>query len=162
MKPGPKKGYKQSAEHIAKRIRVGSKNHMWKGDQASRGSGHCRAIRLYPDIGPCAKCGNPKSERHHLDDNTLNNDPANIAILCRRCHMLTDGRILPEMDCKVAGCVKPSDKLGWCLMHYTYARSRGLPRTAILPLVPPRKPYSQWRFTTSRERSKTGQWISRQ
>lgn len=159
MKPGPKKGYKQTPEHAAKRIRRGPQNHQWKGDRAARGTGHCRAIRLYPDIGPCSKCGDSKSERHHLDDNTLNNDPSNIAILCRRCHMLSDGRIPAKKDCRVTGCGKPSNKLGWCLMHYTYARSRKLPPTSNLPLVPSRKPFSEWRFTTSRERSSAGKWL---
>lgn len=158
MKPGPKRGYKQSPDHIAKRKRFGAAHHSWKGDAITRASGRGRAERLYPDIGPCAKCGSLKSERHHLDDNTLNNDPLNIAILCRRCHMLSDGRIPPKTNCKVAGCTRPSDKLGWCLMHYTYARSRKLPATSILPLIPPRKPYGEWNFTTSRERSRTGQW----
>ena len=93
MKPGPKKGYKQTEEHIQKRKRFGTEHHFWKGDKACQRTGRSRAERLYPKIGPCEECGNPNSERHHRDDNTLNNDPSNIAILCRKCHMRSDGRL---------------------------------------------------------------------
>jgi len=49
---------------------------------------------MYPDIGPCTICGDPKSERHHKDGNTLNNDPGNIQIVCRKCHAEIDGRLI--------------------------------------------------------------------
>ena len=48
---------------------------------------------MYPTIGPCSHCGNDKAERHHRDGNTANNEPSNIDITCRRCHMSTDGRL---------------------------------------------------------------------
>lgn len=32
-------------------------------------------------------------ERHHRDGDTANNEAANIAFLCRRCHMEIDGRL---------------------------------------------------------------------
>ena len=95
MKPGPKKGYKQSDEH-RKRISAstsGERNHGWKGDRIQPKSGRSRAQRLYPNIGPCHNCGNPNSERHHLDGNPVNNAPENIVVICRRCHMLSDGRL---------------------------------------------------------------------
>ena len=56
-------------------------------------AGRQRAYRLYPKIGPCRVCGNPKSERHHKDGNTENNVPDNIDILCRKHHMEADGRL---------------------------------------------------------------------
>jgi hypothetical protein len=56
-------------------------------------TGRARALKLYPRIGPCVRCGNPKSERHHSDGNTFNNESGNIIVLCRRCHMTEDGRI---------------------------------------------------------------------
>ena len=34
-----------------------------------------------------------RAERHHIDGNTANNKPGNIAFLCRRCHMREDGRL---------------------------------------------------------------------
>lgn len=93
MKPGPKKGYKQSPEHIAKKSRWGAEHHAWKGDDAIEKSGRSRALRKFPRVGPCVKCGKKRAERHHVDGNTLNNDPSNIVVLCRKCHMQTDGRL---------------------------------------------------------------------
>ena len=31
VRPGPKRGFKQSAEHVEKRKRFGSDHHAWKG-----------------------------------------------------------------------------------------------------------------------------------
>lgn len=72
--------------------KLGDKNPNWKGDNAPRDAGHARARYLYPDR-PCEKCAAEKAERHHKDDNTLNNAPDNVQFLCRRCHMLEDGRL---------------------------------------------------------------------
>jgi hypothetical protein len=93
LKPGPKRGFKQSADHIEKRKRFGSYHHHWGGKNISIKGGRTRAIRLYPKIGPCVLCGNRKAERHHFDENTRNNAPQNIIILCRKCHMQSDGRL---------------------------------------------------------------------
>lgn len=92
--PRPR-GYKQSPEHIAKRAAKsrGETHPNWTGDQVSEKGGRKRALKLYPEIGPCQECGAAKSERHHIDGNTANNERANIAILCRRCHMAADGRL---------------------------------------------------------------------
>ena len=90
---GPKKGYKQSADHVEKRKRFGVEHANWIGDDVSEKGGRTRAIRMFADIGPCVSCGCEKSERHHVDGNTANNEPENIVILCRRCHMETDGRL---------------------------------------------------------------------
>jgi hypothetical protein len=48
---------------------------------------------MYPGAVPCVNCGEEKTDRHHLDGNTANNDPENVITLCRRCHMLVDGRL---------------------------------------------------------------------
>lgn len=91
--PPRKRGYTQTTEHIAKRKRCGSDHYGWLGDSVSTKGGRTRALRAFKNIGPCIECGNPKAERHHKDDNTANNDPDNIAVLCRRCHMVADGRL---------------------------------------------------------------------
>lgn len=91
--PPHPRGYKQTPEHIQKRKRFGEDHHSWKGDSAKERTGRCRAERLYPIIGPCSVCGSHKSERHHKDENTLNNSPENIIVLCRKCHMKADGRM---------------------------------------------------------------------
>lgn len=90
--PGAKKGYKQTPEHIQKRKRFGANHHAYKGEDIIIKSGRTRALRNYP-IRPCERCGNLKSERHHKDGDTRNNSPENIQFLCRRCHMLEDGRL---------------------------------------------------------------------
>lgn len=87
------KGSKQSAAHVESRKRRGEQHHNWRGDGVSRKGGRKRALRTYVDIGPCVQCGATRAERHHKDDNTANNAPDNIEILCRRCHMMADGRI---------------------------------------------------------------------
>lgn len=71
----------------------GSSNPNWKGDSIIAKSGDVRALRAFPESMPCERCGADKSERHHKDHNTRNNDASNIARLCRRCHMLIDGRL---------------------------------------------------------------------
>ena len=86
-RPGPRKGYKQSPSHIAKRIRRGEDHHAWKGDAIAERSGRSRALRAFPEIGPCVDCGSDKAERHHQDHNTANNEPSNIVALCRSCHV---------------------------------------------------------------------------
>lgn len=67
-------------------------HYAWKGDKAKKSTKRQRAQRQYA-LGPCERCGEPGTDRHHKDDNTGNNVPTNIEILCRRCHMLTDGRL---------------------------------------------------------------------
>lgn len=91
-RPGPKKGYKQSPEHIAKRVRRGSANCHWKGDDAGWVAAHKRAIKAYP-TGLCSECGSDRRTlRHHIDENPWNNEPSNIRILCYSCHGLVHSR----------------------------------------------------------------------
>ena len=91
-RPGPRRGYKQSPEHVAARIRLGADHHAWIGDKAKPKSGRSRALRRFP-ASPCCVCGASKSDRHHIDGNALNNEPSNISFLCRKCHMNHDGRM---------------------------------------------------------------------
>lgn len=55
--------------------------------------GNREAVRLYPDLGACERCGKPAEQRHHRDGDTSNNERTNIAFVCHRCHMVMDGRI---------------------------------------------------------------------
>jgi len=86
-------GLKQSAESVAKRLKYGEDHHWWKGDQVTERSGRTRALRAFPEVKPCASCGDENTERHHKDGNTKNNSEANIEFLCRLCHMKSDGRL---------------------------------------------------------------------
>lgn len=86
LQPRPR-GYKQSPELVAKRSRSGEAHHAWIGDAASKKVGRKRALRRYPEIGPCSRCGSSEAERHHIDEDALNNEPSNIEPLCRACHV---------------------------------------------------------------------------
>lgn len=92
--PRPR-GYQQSEEHKRKRLDAitGERHPRWAGEAVSEKGGRKRALRMYPTIGPCTNCGAENTERHHIDANTANNHPSNIEVLCRRCHMATDGRL---------------------------------------------------------------------
>ena len=72
----------------------GEASPFFKGDNAVDSSKRERARKLYPNLGSCEMCAAVAVERHHKDGNTGNNSPENIAILCRRCHMETDGRLV--------------------------------------------------------------------
>ena len=90
---GAPKGYKQTEEHIEKRKRFGSGHHNWKGDDIVEKAGRTRAERKYAAI-ECEKCGdkNKRLDRHHVEGKTKNNEKTNVIVLCRKCHMIIDGR----------------------------------------------------------------------
>ena len=85
--PPQRSGYKQTAEHVEKRKRRGADHYAWTGDEVSEKAGRKRALKAFPEIGPCVACGAAKAERHHKDGDTANNAASNIEALCRRCHM---------------------------------------------------------------------------
>ena len=71
--------------------------------------GRAYARRWFEMPNLCERCGEvPPIDRHHIDGNTKNNDPSNIACLCRRCHQIEDGRhefvrnTMPSMGGKAA------------------------------------------------------------
>ena len=64
----------------------------WKGVAAAPDRKRARARRRYP-LGPCEKCGAPGTDRHHKDGNLDDYSRENILILCRKCHMVIDGRL---------------------------------------------------------------------
>lgn len=83
-----KKGM-HSAEGL-KRIalsKMGERNPSWKGAGVSRKGACLRAKRVMPAVDPCWGCQTTrKVERHHLDENFLNNSPDNLISLCAKCH----------------------------------------------------------------------------
>ena len=75
------------------RQQTGSANREWGNLKSSKkAQGWDRAKRRF-QLGACEVCGKPARDRHHRDDNPLNNGKANVMILCRRCHMQIDGRL---------------------------------------------------------------------
>ncbi len=93
MKKGPKPGFRQSPEHVAKRKMWGEHNPQWKGDDASGGSARQRARLRFALSTICEECGAPAIDRHHVDRNPKNNAPSNLKSLCRKCHMEADGTL---------------------------------------------------------------------
>lgn len=61
--------------------------------------GHIKAQKLYA-ADKCLVCGSSSGwiERHHRDGNEYNNDPDNVLVCCRRCHMEEDGRLGKAID----------------------------------------------------------------
>jgi 5-methylcytosine-specific restriction endonuclease McrA len=62
------------------------------------------AARLVKEAGACQWCGHDGSESrlgiHHRDRNKRNQDPANLLVLCHRCHMQ-----------------EHRDEIGWAVYH---------------------------------------------
>jgi AP2 domain len=60
-------------------------------------SGRMAAERKYKILGICERCQeSPAVDRHHVDNDTLNNERENIRFLYRKCHMIEDGRTKKE------------------------------------------------------------------
>lgn len=126
------------------KVRWGTDHYYWKGDAARDDVKHARARRLYRVLGNCEQCGGKATERHHKDDDAGNNERSNIAFLCRRCHMVEDGRLgalrarnrevkrthAPK-PCK--NCTRPYKPLrkNRCWPCYSYLQRHGQERAPI-------------------------------
>jgi len=76
----------------AKNPARGESHYAWKGDLARAETKRERAQKAFA-LTKCESCDAQATDRHHIDGDTGNNVRANIAILCRRCHMIADGRL---------------------------------------------------------------------
>lgn len=64
----------------------GDKNHNWKGDEVGVSGARLRVIKVI-EAKECSLCGaTVRVQRHHIDHNPLNDDVANIKVLCEPCH----------------------------------------------------------------------------
>lgn len=77
--------------------KLGVRNPQWLGDGATEQSARRRSkyvIRSLEGV-TCEHdgCIAPALDRHHIDGNTHNNDPSNLRCLCRKHHMVEDGRL---------------------------------------------------------------------
>lgn len=73
-------------------------NPQWKGDQAPPNTARRRAHNRYRNDA-CSQCrSTERVERHHRNKNTYDNTPANIEILCHKCHAKAHRR-LPRPIC---------------------------------------------------------------
>lgn len=119
----------------------GPANPQWKGDAAHRNTKRERTQKLFR-LRPCEHCGVQATDRHHIDDDTGNNHPNNIMILCRRCHMIEDGRLenlrknaptpLPPRPC--ANCDRMVTRFwhGECETCYAFRRRTGKKRPPVM------------------------------
>jgi len=128
---------------------TGENNHAWRGDDACDSSKRLRAQRMF-QLGACERCGKPGVERHHKDGNPGHNTRKNIMIVCRRCHMVLDGRlervakILKELASEFkplkpcSCCKRPFKPLrrGRCQVCYSYFMRTGVERSSVPGLKP--------------------------
>src|SRR3990172_3190449 len=77
-------------------------HHHWGGDKIKSVSGNARARRWYK-MSACKICSSPGRDRHHADQNTLNNNPDNIIILCRSCHKKIHLAPKKTLNCVICG-----------------------------------------------------------
>lgn len=127
-------------------VPFGANHHAWRGDSAVSTAKRARAQRRYSLEGGCQDCGKPATDRHHKDGNTGNNIASNIAILCRRCHMIADGRLerfkatrlkpKPPKACLVCGRIGTSSatmylRQGRCNRCSAYFKKHGKERPMV-------------------------------
>lgn len=86
--------YSKSQKGIPKKIK-GEDHWEWKGNSASRNAGHYRARKAISKT-ECDYCPDTitssKLDIHHKDNNSLNNDPSNLEVVCRKHHSMLHGK----------------------------------------------------------------------
>jgi hypothetical protein len=83
---GVKGMFSDEALHTLSTQKMGDRNPMYKGADASEAAGRRRCQKAY-DATECEACGVIDNlERHHMDKNTHNNEADNVVVLCAKCH----------------------------------------------------------------------------
>ena len=88
-------GRKQSEEH-KRNIGLGhsnEKSYMWKGDNVGYSALHNWIRKNFPKPEICDNCREKKKLDASCATGLYNRDFKNWKYLCRRCHMLSDGRL---------------------------------------------------------------------
>ncbi len=128
---------------LGNRVSHGPDHHSWKGMNVPKKCGGRRARRLFEIVGPCELCRKRATDRHHRDGNPLNNDPNNLQALCRKCHMVSDGRLArfkqlasapkahsPKRPCENCGTPSKPLRKGRCHKCTEFFRRNGAEWTA--------------------------------
>jgi hypothetical protein len=115
----------------------------WIGDDIrSPDASRERVRKKYTQLGACERCREVNAtDRHHKDSNPFNNVRSNLAFLCRRCHMIEDGRLerfaaLPKVEpkpptpCIVCSKLYKPLRKGRCHSCNEYYRRHGYDRGA--------------------------------
>lgn len=96
-----------------------------KGDQTYRNA-HTTAQKINELIlqkDSCELCGQQNNiDVHHIDGDYQNNDPSNLQVLCRSCHMKEHRK---KGKCVICG--EPVCGHGYCNKHYIRYRKYGDP-----------------------------------
>lgn len=122
----------------------GENHYAWLGDKASAESKRCRIRKVLKLKKYCERCRKSKAtDRHHKDGNPGNNVTSNIAHLCRKCHMVLDGRLakfaalpkplpLPPRACLICKGMAVRFWKGRCHACNEYLRRNGIERSEYL------------------------------
>lgn len=135
----PKNTVRRNEEYRISRLPRGTDSPHWKGSQASDYAKRHRARVHFRNIAGimCQCCeGRVAIDRHHKDGDIENNSPDNIELLCRRCHMMKDGRLRslarlprrpPASPKPCSNCGTPYKPLrkGLCDRCYSFHRKHG-------------------------------------
>jgi predicted transcriptional regulator len=80
------------ARTAAKRNQFGDKNHMWKGNLATKHAFHRRLYSRFGKPGHCEICGTSETTRHYDYANISGNyhKATDYAPMCRSCHWKFD------------------------------------------------------------------------
>lgn len=84
--------------HVCRECRRGrhkmEMNSNWENFKSNNPAAGGRRAKRRKKLGKCERCRKrPATDRHHKDANKFNNSPSNLMGLCRKCHMIIDGRI---------------------------------------------------------------------
>ena len=113
----------------------------YKGDSATDRAKRRRAQVMYK-LDKCEMCDDKATDRHHIDGIVGHNKRSNLLFLCRRCHMLIDGRMekLTSLErprhspkkCKICGELAKPLRKGLCSKCNEYFRRNGRHRPKLI------------------------------
>jgi 5-methylcytosine-specific restriction endonuclease McrA len=114
--------------------------HRYRNAPLSKSLIYRKAARSIPLGSACQHCGRSEVslDKHHIDENPLNNDPENVMTLCDSCHTKLHWRLgkkrNPRASCSVCG--KPASRRGYCQKHWFRFAKYGNPLTTKKSLGP--------------------------
>ncbi len=88
-----RKGTHQTIEHIKKRIVTNENHPSWKGDKVGYTSLHAWVRRHKPQVYLCENCNLKPSYDLANISGLYKRDFSDWEWLCRKCHMVEDGRL---------------------------------------------------------------------
>ncbi len=93
INPFKNKHHSKKTKDIIGKNNIGRKNGMWKGDNVGYGKLHAWLIRHNKKPKLCKKCKKNKPLDLANKTGIYDRNIENYEWLCRRCHMLDDGRM---------------------------------------------------------------------